>query len=149
MMSAAAVDHKELARLSFRAIEDFGSIDLASLIHPEYRNWEASGADAELRGPAAFAITVANLNRSFSELRFGVLALVSEGDLVAARTVMHGVHSGPMRSLEATGEAFSQSQSHWYRVAEGRLVEHWANRDDLGFLHQVGAAPAARVGGGA
>ena len=146
-MAVGAVDHDELALLSFRAIENPGSMDLEAFVHPEYRNWEALGPPAELRGEAAFAISVANLNESFSELRFEVLDLIAEGDLVAARTVMHGRHTGPMRHLEATGRPFAQSQSHWYRVRDGRLLEHWANRDDLGFLHQVGAAPAGRVGG--
>lgn len=97
-MAVGAVDHNELALLSFRAIED-----------PDRP--------------------------------------VAEDDLVAARTVMHGRHTGPMRNLEATGKPFAQGQSHWFRVRDGRLIEHWANRDDLGFLHQVGAAPAGRVGG--
>jgi predicted ester cyclase len=60
---------------------------------------------------------------------------------------MHGVHTGPMRALQATGRRFAQRQSHWYRVVDGRLTEHWATRDDLGLLHQLGAAPAPRVGG--
>jgi predicted ester cyclase len=52
-----------------------------------------------------------------------------------------------MRALQATGRRFAQRQSHWYRVVDGRLTEHWATRDDLGLLHQLGAAPAPRVGG--
>jgi predicted ester cyclase len=147
-MAEQTIDVAALARRSFRAIEAAGSEDLADLVHPGYRNHEAHGPDAELRGPEAFAASVENLNRSFSELRFEVLDLVAEGPTVVARTLMHGVHSGPMRALAATGRPFHQSQSHWYRVADGRLAEHWANRDDLGFLHQVGAAPGARVGAG-
>jgi len=40
----------------------------------------------------------------------------------------------------------AQSQSHWFRIDDGLIAEHWATRDDLGFLHQVGLAPGARVG---
>ncbi|MDQ3898225.1 MAG: ester cyclase, partial [Actinomycetota bacterium] len=28
-----------------------------------------------------------------------------------------------------------------WRVEDGKLVEHWACRDDLGLLHQLGAWP--------
>jgi predicted ester cyclase len=86
------------------------------------------------------------LRRAFSELRYQVLALVAERDLVAVRTMMHGVHTGPMRDLPPTGKPFAQSQSHWFRIVDGRIAEHWATRDDLGFLHQVGIVPTARVG---
>ena len=30
-------------------------------------------------------------------------------------------------------------QSHWFRVEEGKLTEHWAVRDDLGMMQQLGA----------
>jgi hypothetical protein len=29
-------------------------------------------------------------------------------------------------------------QSHWYRVAGGKLCEHWATRDDLTAMLQMG-----------
>jgi predicted ester cyclase len=91
-------------------------------------------------------LAVDMLNDAFSELRYEVLELISERDVVAARTVMHGVHTGPIRTLAPTGKRFAMSQSHWFRAVDGRLAEHWATRDDLGFLHQVGTAPGARVG---
>jgi predicted ester cyclase len=144
--TAQAVDTRELVRRSFRAIEKPGSEDLAELLTPDFRNWEAIGPAAELRGPEAMAASVEMLHRAFSELRYEVLALVADCDLIAVRTMMHGVHSGPMRELPATGKPFAQSQSHWFRIADGRIAEHWATRDDLGFLHQIGIAPGARVG---
>jgi steroid delta-isomerase-like uncharacterized protein len=141
-----AIDPRELARRSFEAIESGEAARLEDLVHPEYRNWEAEGPGAPLRGAEAFAATIQNLNTAFSELRFEVERVVAEGDTVAVATVMHGVHTGPMRNLPATGQPFAQRQSHWYRVKDGRLIEHWATRDDLGFMHQIGVAPAARVG---
>jgi predicted ester cyclase len=141
-----AVDSRELVRRSFRAIEKPGSEDLDELVHPDFRNWEAVGPAAELRGPEALGASVEMLRHAFSELRYEVLALVAERDLVAVRTMMHGVHTGPMRELPPTGKPFAQSQSHWFRIVDGRIAEHWATRDDLGFLHQVGIVPAARVG---
>jgi steroid delta-isomerase-like uncharacterized protein len=144
--AAQAVDSRELVGRSFSAIEEPGSEDLAELVAPDFRNWEAVGPAAELRGPEALAASIEMLHNAFSELRYEVLASVTERDLVAVRTMMHGVHTGPMRDLPATGKPFAQSQSHWFRIADGRIAEHWATRDDLGFLHQVGIVPAGRVG---
>ena len=32
----------------------------------------------------------------------------------------------------ATGVTLATSQTHWLRIADGQLVEHRADRDDLG-----------------
>jgi predicted ester cyclase len=144
--AARAVDSRELVRRSFRAIEQPGSEDPADLVDPDFRNWEAVGPAADISGPEAFTAAIEMLNHAFSELRYEVLALVAERDLVAVRTLMHGVHTGPMRDLPPTGRPFAQSQSHWFRIVDGLIGEHWATRDDLGFLAQVGLAPGARVG---
>lgn len=144
--TAQSVDNRELVRRGFRAIERPGSEDLAAIAHPEFRNWEAVGPAADLRGQEAFAAAVEMLNRAFLEPRYEVMAMIAERDLVAVRTLMHGVHTGPIRDLPPTGRPFAQSQSHWFRFEDGLIAEHWATRDDLGFLHQVGIVPAGRVG---
>jgi predicted ester cyclase len=32
------------------------------------------------------------------------------------------------------------TQHHSFRLVNGKIAEHWANRDDLGFLRQVTAS---------
>ncbi len=38
-------------------------------------------------------------------------------------------------------KTFAMTQSHWFRIEEGRIIEHWANRDDLGTAKQLGWVP--------
>ena len=33
------------------------------------------------------------------------------------------------------------TQSHWFLLEDGRIIEHWANRDDLGMARQLGWIP--------
>jgi hypothetical protein len=40
-----------------------------------------------------------------------------------------------------TRKPFAATQSHWFRMKDGRIVEHWANRDDLGMSQQLGWVP--------
>lgn len=69
--------------------------------------------------------------------------LVAEGDLVAHHMTMRGTHVGSSMPLLAgvapTGCPVEWTFMHLWRVADGRVVEHWACRDDLGVLGQIGA----------
>ena len=40
-----------------------------------------------------------------------------------------------------TGKTFAITQSHWFRIEDGKIIEHWANRDDLGQAKQLGWVP--------
>lgn len=58
---------------------------------------------------------------------------------------MRGVHEASTMPL-LVGVAVTRREVIWeyihiFRVAEGQLAEHWACRDDVGLLRQVGAWP--------
>jgi predicted ester cyclase len=44
--------------------------------------------------------------------------------------------------MPPTGKRFSAMQSHWYRVVDGKFAEHWATRDDLTSMLQLGVISA-------
>ena len=46
-----------------------------------------------------------------------------------------------LAGTEPTGVEVSWTFIHIWRVEDDRIVEHWACRDDLGLLHQIGAWP--------
>ena len=43
-----------------------------------------------------------------------------------------------VEAMAPTGKGFSAHQSHWFRVEDGKLVEHWATREDLPTMLQLG-----------
>jgi predicted ester cyclase len=51
---------------------------------------------------------------------------------------MTGTHEGELEGIAPTGGRVAAQQSHWFRVVDGKLAEHWAVRDDLGMLQQLG-----------
>jgi lactoylglutathione lyase len=73
--------------------------------------------------------------------------LIADGDLVAQHVTVRGVHRGSSMPLFAgttpTGGEVSWTFIHIWRVEDDQIVEHWARRDDLGLLHQIGAWPPA------
>jgi len=70
---------------------------------------------------------------------------VGEGDLVAHHMTIHGTHQAStmplLHRVPVTGNPVAWEYMHLWRVADGLIVEHWACRDDVGFLAQVGAWP--------
>jgi predicted ester cyclase len=78
--------------------------------------------------------------------------VVAEGDLVAVHLTMTSRHVAPIAMYDAhghvesvfppTGRRFAANHTRWLRLArDGRIVEHWANRDDLGMGTQLGWVP--------
>jgi lactoylglutathione lyase len=71
--------------------------------------------------------------------------LVAEGELVAHHMTMRGHHRASTMPLlagtPATGQTVTWTYMHLWRVVDGQIVEHWACRDDLGLLAQIGAWP--------
>lgn len=70
--------------------------------------------------------------------------LIAEGDLVVLYGVRDGTwHASEFRGIPTpTGRRVSVELAHMFRVVDGRLTEHWAVRDDLGMMQQLGALPA-------
>ena len=71
--------------------------------------------------------------------------LIAEGEFVANHVTVRGVHRASTMPLlagtEPTGVDVSWRFIHIWRVVNGQIVEHWACRDDLGVLNQIGAWP--------
>jgi predicted ester cyclase len=76
------------------------------------------------------------------QLRYEVHQVVADGDLVAARATVHGVHNSGSLGFAPTGRPYAMSTMHMYRAEGGLLAEHWGVRDELSVLWQVGALPA-------
>lgn len=100
-------------------------------------------------GPEHLRRSAVWLLDQFPDLHITVEAIVDGGDTVAALVSSTGTNLGPLNGvIPPTGRTFSARQSHWFRVRDGRLAEHWATRDDLtsmiqlGVLRGPGGAPA-------
>jgi predicted ester cyclase len=69
---------------------------------------------------------------------------IAEGDKVVTRLTSFGKHEGDLPGAPATGNDLKMTSITIHRVANGRLVEKWAEKDVLGFLQQIGVLPALR-----
>jgi predicted ester cyclase len=51
---------------------------------------------------------------------------------------MHGRHLGEFLGKPPTGKEFGTKQIHIWRLEDGKVIEHWSVRDDLGQALQLG-----------
>lgn len=79
------------------------------------------------------------LRDAFPDLEVDVVALVTEGDRVAAHFAMRGTHDGVYHGVPSTGRQCEAHCTAIYRVADGRIAEAWMTWDSLGLLEQLGA----------
>jgi len=91
-------------------------------------------------GPEAARRTVRWLHAAFSGVRYEVDDAFAAGDRVVLRCRMLGQHTGSFLGLALTGRSLVEKQIHIFRLEGGQVAEHWACRDDLGMLHQLGAS---------
>jgi predicted ester cyclase len=116
---------------------DLSGVD--KLIAPEFLNHEAPpGRD---RGPESMRGLATMLRTAFPDLRFTIEELVAEGDIVAGRLTMGGTHEGPLMGMPPTGRSVRQDHMHFVRYWDGKAVEHWGVRDELGMMQQMGLMP--------
>jgi predicted ester cyclase len=64
---------------------------------------------------------------------------MAEGDKVMTRLTTRATFLGEILGYKPTGNAVEVSGIAVHRVANGRLVEHWAHLDMVGFMEQIGA----------
>jgi steroid delta-isomerase-like uncharacterized protein len=81
------------------------------------------------------------LNEAFPDMRFDVLAMVAEGELVATHFRVRGTHLGAFAGMPASGNPVDFTGMVIYRVQGGRIQETWLQPDTLSMLQQM--APAA------
>jgi predicted ester cyclase len=144
---------KALAIRSMQIMVDGSRDDFDAIVHPEAINREGKDEPPESRGrgPAAFYATALWLRAWFDDLAFEIHEAIVEGDLVVVHNTMSGRQTGPgmfygddggvAQVMPATGKPFATTQTHWLRLRDGKVIEHWANRDDQGMAMQLGWIP--------
>jgi predicted SnoaL-like aldol condensation-catalyzing enzyme len=136
-MAMTAEENKELVRRFAREVLDEGNIDAADrYVAPDFFNHVTGQAGI---GPYKETIRFV---RTFLNAPNVEDDIVAEGDKVALFLTASGVHDRPTvfhgRSYPATGKPFSARHVHLFRVRDGLLAEHWAIRDDLSMLMELG-----------
>jgi predicted ester cyclase len=153
LTSAVSTDPISVSVASIHAMAAGDRAEFTSLYHRDAFDHENSiqPPSSRVPGPEGFWSTALWLRAAFADLHYDIHHAVVDSDLVAVDSTMNGRHAGPCAFYTAEGsvdtvfpptdKTFAMSQSHWFRLQDGRIAEHWADRDDLGTAKQLGWIP--------
>lgn len=101
-------------------------------------------------GRAVMARIFEDIYRTFPDFHHHIVDLVAVGDSVIVRVTMSGTHRGTGRipvnggmlvGVTPTGKHFEVPAIHWYVLQAGKIMDHYAVRDDMAMMQQLGLSP--------
>ena len=101
-------------------------------------------------GRSGIKMVLDDIFRTFPDAQLEVQNAVVDGDMVVVRAVFKGTHRGKgllpvnggmLVGVEPTGKSFAVSHIHWFRLRDGKITAHYANRDDIEMMKQLGLSP--------
>ena len=151
--SSVSADPISVAVCSIHAMATGDRIDFDLLYHPHAvdRENQVQPPSSRVPGPAGFYSTALWLRAGFAGLHYDIHHAIADGSLVVVNSTMNGRHVAPWAVytddgtvdtvFPPTNRTFAMTQSHWFRIEDGKIIEHWANRDDIGTAKQLGWIP--------
>jgi steroid delta-isomerase-like uncharacterized protein len=137
--------NKELIHRWFQALNDHEIEGAVALAADDLVN---HAAIPEAQGAAGLRRILGKVLKAFPDATWRCEDVIAEGDRVVCRATMKGTNTGPIEfvrfPIAATGRKCSSEVIHVFRVANGKLAEHWSGRDDLAMMRQLGVFPAAQ-----
>ena len=135
----SAEDHKALFRYYFNEGTNKGDLSVvekvfaADYIHHDPANVDAIGGMEDVRRH------ITTLRSAFPDVAFHIQQEIVDGDDIVVRWNATGTHTGDYFGIPATGKSFNiTGMNHWQMGADGKTVEGWVSRDDMGLMRQLG-----------
>jgi predicted ester cyclase len=84
---------------------------------------------------------------TFPDFRLDIVDLVAKDDWVVVRCRESGTHlgvgklpvsGGLLVDVPPTRKHFEVEVTHWWKLRDGKIVDHYGDRDDLGMMEQLG-----------
>ena len=126
-------EHKALVRRFFDEIVNGGNLAVADEIFtPTFPG-----------GLERVKATASMWRTAFPDLQLTIEDMIATEDKVVARLTIRGTHRGALESQMLGTIAPTGRQATWtgidiFRIAGGRIVERWNERDLVGLLQQLG-----------
>jgi predicted ester cyclase len=103
-------------------------------------------------GPERIRMILEDIHTTFPDWHVEIEDMLAKGDAVVMRCKVSGTHLGIQRlpvnggtlvGVQPTKKHFEVEHIHWFKLRDGKIVDHFATRDDLGMTRQLGLLPPA------
>ena len=130
-------ENKALIRRWFAAM-DAGNLEIITELLPDdYIDHNPPLPDLPA-GREGVLQAVNALRSAFPDAVHTIEDQMAEGDKVMTRVRVRGTFQGEILGFGPTGKVVEVRGIAVHRIADGRLVEHWAHMDMVGFMEQIG-----------
>jgi predicted ester cyclase len=133
--AAADLPKRFAATLSAGDLQAF-----AALFADDYVNHQISAAAPPPAGASAKQATVTFFSHrvdALAGLKVSIETSLAQGDLCAASFVYEGLHQAVYYGVAPTGRKLRFTSCDIFRLADGKIAEHWGMGDIAGVLAQL------------
>ena len=81
---------------------------------------------------------IADVEAGFPRYELNAQDLIFDGDKAVVRFNLHATHKGNFMGIPATGKEINVPGIIIYRLADGKIVEHWLHFDAGTMMQQLG-----------
>ncbi len=81
---------------------------------------------------------IAGYEAAFPHYALDVEDMIAEADKVVVRFTLSATYGGGFMNIPATGQRVAAPGIIIYRIAEGKIVEHWMQVDSAVLMQQLG-----------
>ena len=136
------LEHNKQVVRRFLEVADGGDVELLGELCTEDCLNHAARPGLQ-NGLEAAKTLLRGIHESQGERRWTEQFYVAEGDLVAVFGVREGYwRASSFRGVPTPEGQISTALAHLFRLRDGLIAEHWAVRDDLGMMQQLGVMPS-------
>jgi steroid delta-isomerase-like uncharacterized protein len=94
-------------------------------------------------GKADMKAAIGRVSKALADVEFTIDDLIGEGDRVATRVTSKARQVGPFMGMPPTNKSYAIGEIHIFRIADGKIAEHWHQLDAITMMRQLGLLPGA------
>jgi len=128
-------ENKELVRRFIsRVLQDLDPDSVDELVGEEFvsHTWNFKGEAKE-----GLKQITGVMAKALSDIDFEIEDLIAEGGQVVARVTSSATQSGEFHDLPPSGKRYTIGEIHIFRIADGKIAEHWHQYDGLSLMSQL------------
>jgi predicted ester cyclase len=129
---------KAIVRRLYREVFDQGHLAVIDELYAPDVELHLPGLPEDPYGPAPVHQMVAMIRTTFPGVRISIEDIVAEGDKVVARVTFRLPHDGQLAGIGPRRHLATWTRIDIFRLFRGKIIEQWADRDDVGLFQQFG-----------